>query len=55
MGVAFEMVCAALKIATPDDRLKPIVAGKIIELTKTGERDPNQLCERALIDLRKGT
>jgi hypothetical protein len=54
MGVAFEMVCAALKIYAPDDKLKPLVAAKIIQLAKMGERDPNRLCERVLIEVRKG-
>src|SRR5262245_10663717 len=51
MGLAFEMACAALGF--PGDGLRPLVAGKIIELANTGERNPDKLCERALIDLRR--
>jgi hypothetical protein len=53
MGIAFEMTCAALHI-TPSDKSKPAIARKIIELAQAGERDPNQLCEHALGDLRAG-
>jgi len=52
MGLAFEMACAALKIADPDDKLKSVIASRIIELAQAGERDPNALCEHILIDLR---
>jgi hypothetical protein len=55
MGVAFEMTCAALKLAHRADIATKIIAEKIIALTKDGERDPNQLCERALNDLRGPT
>jgi hypothetical protein len=37
MGIAFEMVCAALK-RSPNDELKPVIAAKIVELAKAGER-----------------
>jgi hypothetical protein len=51
MGVAYEMICATFQL---DDQ-EPIdeaVAKKIIELTHAGVRDPDQLCELALTDLR---
>ena len=51
MGVAFEMTCAALKLADRADLATEIVAKRIIELAKQGEIDPDRLCERALIDL----
>jgi hypothetical protein len=53
MGVAFEMTCAALKLADRADLATEIVANKIIEIAKQGEIDPDRLCERALIDLRE--
>jgi hypothetical protein len=34
----------------PDD-VKRAIANKIIELAKTGERNPDLLCERALKDI----
>jgi hypothetical protein len=49
LGVAFEMAIVALQqgdgmvSATRDT-----VAQKIIELAKAGERDPEQLCDKAL-------
>jgi hypothetical protein len=51
MGVAFEMTCAAIRL----DGANPIsetIAKKIIELANAGVRDPDQLCELALNDLR---
>jgi hypothetical protein len=53
MGVAFEMTRAALRLVDRDDLAVAIVAKKIIELAKAGERNPDLLCERALKDLRK--
>jgi hypothetical protein len=52
MGVAFEMTRAALRLTDRDDPVIAIVAKKIIELAKEGERNPDVLCERALNDLR---
>ena len=49
MGIAFEMAIVALQrtdgIVNPT---REAVAQKIIELAKAGERDPEQLCEKAL-------
>ena len=52
MGVAFEMTRAALRLVDRDDLAVAIIAKKIIELAKAGERNPDLLCEQALIDLR---
>ena len=52
MGVAFEMVRAALRVNDRDDLAVKIIAKRIIELAKEGERNPDLLCERALRDLR---
>jgi hypothetical protein len=46
MGVALEMTRAALRLADRHDL--EIIARKIIELAKAGERNPDLLCERAL-------
>jgi hypothetical protein len=43
----------SLKLADRADLATEIVAKRIIELAKQGERDPDRLCERALIDLRE--
>jgi hypothetical protein len=50
MGVAF-VVLAALRLHDRDDLAVEIIAKKIIELAKEGERNPDLLCERAFRDL----
>jgi len=52
MGVAFEMVRAALRLNDRNDLPVEIIAKRIIELAKEGERNPDLLCELALRDLR---
>ena len=53
LGVAFEQVCIVLRIGDCGDDVKNAIANKIIELAKTGERNPDVLCERALEDIRQ--
>jgi hypothetical protein len=53
MGVAFESARVALGLAERSDRINEIVAQKIIELAKQGERNPDLLCERVLNSLRE--
>jgi hypothetical protein len=53
LGVAFEQVCIGLRTGDCDDPVKQAIANKIIELAKTGERNPDLLCERALQDIRQ--
>jgi hypothetical protein len=48
LGVAFEIVCVALRIGDCDDDVKQCIASLIIELASDGERNPDVLCERAL-------
>jgi hypothetical protein len=49
----FERACRELGLADrANDPLRDIVAGKIIDAAKTGERDPLRLCERALSAIR---
>jgi hypothetical protein len=52
LGVAFEMVCIALRIGDSDDGVKQAIATKIIDLAKAGECNPDILCEQALNDIR---
>jgi hypothetical protein len=52
MGVAFEMTRAALRLSDRDDLVVAMVANRIIELAREGERNPDLLCERASNDLR---
>ena len=51
LGVAFTQVSIALRIGDCDDDIKQAIANKIIELAKTGERNPDLLCGRALKDI----
>ena len=53
LSVTFELVCIALRIGDCDDHVKNAIARKIIELAKTGERNADLLCERALKDIRQ--
>lgn len=53
LGVAFETTCIALRIGECDDGVKQAIADKIINLAKTGERNPDVLCEQALKDIRR--
>jgi len=48
MGVAFELVCATLRLTDVDKKIKPVIARKILELATFGERDPNELCDGTL-------
>ena len=50
LGIGFEMVLAALRLADKDVA-NEIVAGRIIALAEAGERDPERLCEGVLREL----
>jgi hypothetical protein len=52
MGIAFEMVCVALRTDGSDDFVKQAIAAKIIDLARTGERNPDILCDHALNEIR---
>ena len=54
LGVAFELVCVALRTGDCDDDVKQCIASQIIELASDGERHPDVLCERALKLIRGG-
>jgi hypothetical protein len=51
MGIAFEMARVALE-RERGDHPNAIIAKRIIDLAKGGERNPDVLCERALDGLR---
>jgi len=51
LGVAFEQVCIGLRIGDCGDHVKEAIANKIIAFAKTGERNPDLLCERTLTDI----
>ena len=53
---AFALVFTAqesLRTGDRDDDVKQAIANKIIALAKTGERNPDLRCERALEDIRQ--
>jgi hypothetical protein len=52
LSVALEMTCIALRAGDCDDGVRQAIAIKIIELAKTGERNPDILCEQALTAIR---
>src|SRR5437899_7660782 len=41
LGLAFEMTCTALRIGECDDGVKQAIADKIIDLAKSGGRNPD--------------
>ena len=51
MGRAFERACKALHDVGQPAMVKDVIAKRITDIAKTGERDPHQLCERALMAL----
>jgi hypothetical protein len=52
IGVAFEMTCTALRLTDCGDMANGFVAKGIIEFAKTGERNPDLLCEGVLKEFR---
>ena len=52
LDVALEMTRKCLGLE--DDFANEMIANQIIEIAKTGERDPDVLCEGALEKLRQG-
>jgi hypothetical protein len=53
IGVAFEMTCTALHLSDRGDRINEIIAKRIIEFVKRGERNPDLLCEGVLEEIRQ--
>ena len=53
LGVAFELVCIALRIGDSDDDVKRALAMKIVEHVKVGERNPDIVCEQVLKTIRE--
>jgi len=53
LGVAFEQACIGLRIGDCDEDVRQAIANKTIELAKTGERNPDLLCELILKDIRQ--
>lgn len=53
MGVAFEMARVALGLKDHTGAANEAIAKQIIELAKSGERNPDYLCEVALKEFRR--
>jgi hypothetical protein len=51
MGVAFDLACGSLSNDGQLTVVKEVIAKRIIKVVHKGERDPVQLCERALKEL----
>jgi hypothetical protein len=49
----FWPACVALQIGDCADDVRQAIANKIIDLAKTGERNPDLLCEGALKEIRQ--
>jgi hypothetical protein len=47
------LACIGLQIGDFEEDIRQAIARKIIEVAKTGERNPDLLCERALKDIRR--
>jgi hypothetical protein len=52
LGVALELVCIAVRSGDCADDVKQAIADKLIALAKTGERNPEVLCDKVLSDIR---
>jgi len=52
MGLAFEMALVALRLADRGDLANDVLARRIMDLAKAGERDPERLCEGVLLEFR---
>ena len=52
MGLAFETARVALRLADRADLANEVLAQKIVDLAKAGERDPERMCEGVLLQFR---
>jgi hypothetical protein len=48
MGQAYERACLVLQSSDQPEIVKEVIAKRIVEVTQSGERDPEKLCVRAL-------
>jgi hypothetical protein len=48
MGNAFDRACHSLHDIGQPDLVREIIAKRIVEVARDGERDPDELCVRAL-------
>ena len=52
MGLAFEMALVALRLADRGDLANEVLAHRIMDLSKPGQRDPERLCEGLMKEFR---
>ena len=52
MGIAFKCARSALHVFPSDEVLSEAVAARIIERARTGERNPEKLCDFAIAALK---
>ena len=48
MGIAFDLATRSLHDKGQPPLVQEVIAEQIIEIAKTGERDPDKICERVL-------
>jgi hypothetical protein len=48
LGITLELACIALSAGDDDDHVRRTIADKLIALARTGERNPDVLCDKAL-------
>ena len=48
MGLAYEITLISLRLVDRGDITNDVVARKLIELAKAGERDPERMCDAVL-------
>jgi hypothetical protein len=51
MGTAYAKACRMLHDKGQPAVVQEVMAGRIIEIVKTGERDPDRICLRVMADL----
>jgi hypothetical protein len=51
MGLAFELALLTLRLRDRGDLANEVIAQKLVQLAKAGERNPERLCEGVLKEL----
>ena len=51
LGAAYECALTKLRLVDRKDPVTELVAGKIIEIYRSGEHDPSAVCDRAVKEL----
>jgi hypothetical protein len=49
MGVAFDQACSSLRHLPSADKVRDLLAKRIIQAAKNGERDPSRLHSQAIL------